>query len=155
MYAEEYLAHDVYNFSDVSIDESSTIDSDIREQRKITEGYKRLDKNFYSYKIKQYDGDELQSLRIQIYSSPLLSNSFIRNASTGIKMSDRVGSKYEDLYFVMMDVATETKTELNKESRRLYYSNPEECERHLKIKISQEIKERWMQKHLKARARFC
>lgn len=155
MYAEEYLANDAYDFTDVSIDESSTIDSDIREQRKMTEANRRMNKHYYSFKTLHYDGNDLRPVRIQLYSSPFLSNAFICNASTGIKMPHRVGSKYEDLYFIVMDVSTNTKTEIYNESRRLYYSNPEECERHLKMTFSQDIKERWMQKNLKARARFC
>jgi len=155
MYAEEYLANDAYDFTDVSIDESSTIDSEIREQRKITEANRRMNKHYYSYKIMNAEGNELRPVRIQVYSSPILSNALIYNASTGIRMPHRVCSKYDDLYFIVTDVSTDTKTELNKESRRLYYSNPEECERHLKMQISQNIKEKWMEKNLKARARLC
>ena len=70
----------------------------------------------------------------------------IRNASTGIVMPHRVGSKYEDLYFIMMDVSEHAKTAIYNEPRKLYYANPEECERHLKITIPQVVKQQWLEK---------
>ena len=59
MYAEEYLADDAasyFNTSDISIEETSSIDTQIRDQRKMRELYKRMDKDYYSYKKKTFDG---------------------------------------------------------------------------------------------------
>lgn len=157
MYNEEFLpddANDYFDMSDVSIEESSSIDTELRDHRKMKEVYKRMDKDYYSYKIMAYDNDMMKPQKIELYSSPLFSNGLIRNAATGIRMEHRVGSKYDDLYFIMKDVTTGTKTPLNTDSRKLYYNNPEECERHQKIRISQPIKEIWQEKNLRARARF-
>jgi hypothetical protein len=45
MYAEEYLpddANDYFDASDVSIEETSSIDTEIRDRRKMNELYKKL-----------------------------------------------------------------------------------------------------------------
>lgn len=158
MYAEEYLCDDVdyFDTTDISIEESSSIDTDLREHRKLKEIYKRMDKEYYSYKILHFDGDSQKHLKIELYSSPLCCNGTIRNAITGIKMDHKVGSKYDDLYFMMMDVSSRKIASDNyKHPRKLYYNNPEECERHQKIVIPKDIKELWMEKNLKARSRYC
>ena len=157
MYAEEYLADDAndYDFSDISIEESSSIDTETRDRRKVKEAYKRLDKDYYTYKRKVFDGESIKLERVELYSSPLLRNSKIRNAITGIRMEHRVGSKYEDLYFKIMDVSGSERSHLNEIHHKLYYDNPEQCERHLQIVISKDDKEKWLQKNLLARSRFC
>ena len=157
MYAEEYLPDDdieYFDVSDVSIEETSSIDTQIRDQRKMTELYKRTDKDYYTYKVMNFDGETVKIEKIELYSSPLTSNGYIRNAATGIRMEHRAGSKYNDLYFTMMDVATGTHTVLNNEPRKLFYNNPEECERHQKITIPQKVKEEWKEKFMRAKARL-
>jgi len=157
MYAEEYLYDDAdFDITDISIEETCTIDTDVREHRKLKELYKRMDKEYYSYKILHYDGDLNKHLKIELYSSPLCCNGAIRNATTGIKMDHKVGSKYDDLYFMMMDVTTKKiASDDYKHPRKLYYNSPEECERHQKIVIPMNIKERWMEKNLIARSKYC
>jgi hypothetical protein len=150
MYAEEYLYDDAdFDITDISIEETCTIDTDVREHRKLKELYKRMDKEYYSYKILHYDGDLNKHLKIELYSSPLCCNGAIRNATTGIKMDHKVGSKYDDLYFMMMDVTTK------KIASDDYKNSPEDCERHQKIVIPMDIKERWMEKNLIARSKYC
>jgi len=148
MYTEEYLpddAIDYYDTTDISIEETSSVSTQERDKRKLHELYKRSDPDYYSYKTIERDEDGNRIIRkTQIYSSP--NNGRIRNASTGIRESDFVGSRSEDSYFTMKDVAVCTKTLYNKEPRKLFYSNPEECERHLKIVLSREIKEAWHNK---------
>lgn len=150
MYAEEYLAEDAveekyYNTENISVDESFSMDSQTKEQLKLGELYRRTNKHYYSYKVQTPEGIQ----RIRVYSNPLLNNSHIRNSSTGILMPHRVGSKYDDMYFSVMDNATHTKTDLYNEPRKLYYTNPEECERHLKIVVPTEIKQKWSERRLK------
>ena len=151
MYAEEYLgddANEYFDISDVSIEEKSSIDTEIREHRKLKEIYKRLNKDYYSFKRKVFDGEGIRMEKVELYSSPLLTNGFIRNATTGITMEHRVGSKYEDLYFRVKDVGLNT----GGEPRKLFYKNPEEFERHQFGKVSQNMKKQWSEKYMKARA---
>jgi hypothetical protein len=143
MYAEEYLPEDTedyFNASEISIDETSTIDTETKNHLKIKEVYKRMDKDYYSYKIKV----DNENIKIELYSSPSLSKGFIRNAITGIRSQYKVGSKYEDLFFKVKDIARKNQTVLNDLPRKLFYDSPEECERHLHIIIPKEVKENWM-----------
>jgi len=157
MYAEEYLAddaHDYFDFSDISIEETSSINTELRDRRKMNELYKRTDKDYYSFKRKAFGEDGTRMEKVQVYSSPLLTNGFIRNAITGIRMDHRVGSKYEDLYFCVMDVHPENHTPINDLPRKLFYDNPEQCERHLHIVVSKDVKEKWSEKNLRARSKY-
>jgi hypothetical protein len=147
MYAEEYLPEDTedyFNASEISIDETSTIDTETKHHLKMKEVYKRMDKDYYSYKIRVNN----ENIKIELYSSSSLSKSFIRNAITGIRSQYKVGSKYEDLFFKIKDVARKNQTVLNDLPRKLFYDSPEECERHLHIIIPTELKENWMKKKL-------
>lgn len=143
MYAEEYLGEDAYeNVSDVSSEETTTsVDTQIKEQRKSIENRKRLDTGYHKRMI-TIDGEVK---KIETYATPLLCNGFIRHATDGIRCPHRVGSKYEDLYFRVMDVSTG-----GKEPRKLFYYSPEEFERHSNISVSQSIKEEWNIRNMRA-----
>ena len=151
MYTEEYLPDDAmeyFDVSDVSIDESSSMDTEERDRRKTHELYKRSDPDYYFYKKLTWDEDGNKKLhKTQIYSSQ--NGKKIRNAPTGIRESDTVGSAEEDLYFRVKDVSLYTKTTLNADPRKLFYRNPEECERHLNIVLPRAIKEAWHNKQLR------
>jgi hypothetical protein len=152
MYAEEYLPDDAieyFDVSDVSIDETSSMDTNEKDRKKIHELYKRSDPNYYSFKTVEFnENGEKYLKKTEIYSS----NGFgrIRNAS-GIRENDLVGSKAEDRYFRVKDCGLYTKTDLNTEPRKLFYMNPEHAERHLNIKIDKSIKEAWNNKQLTLR----
>lgn len=154
MYHEEYLPDDASldnEYTNVENDDgTSDLDSFINEERKITKEYKRMDKHYYSldYRLKG------KTYKIESYSTPLLSNGFIRHASSGMYLEHRVGSKYSDLYFIVADgTAPPSKDYL--EPRKLYYNSPEEFERHRLVRVPQPIKEAWNEKQMKARAKFC
>lgn len=155
MYAEEYLPDDAVfeDETDVSIDETSSMDTYERDRKKRHELYKRSDPDYYSFKVQKYNEDgDIFIHKVEIYSSPM--NGFIRNASTGVREPYKVGSKYEDLYFRVKDVGLYTITDTNMEPRKLFYKNPEEYERHQFGKVPQEIKKAWNEKYINARARL-
>ena len=163
MYAEEYLgedAQDYFEMSDVSIDESSSINTETRNMLKRRELYKRSDKYYYSYKrkIRTEDNESGEARyiyeKVEVYCTPLLTNSLIRNAVTGIRSEHYAGSKYDDLYFKGADLYTGDNPLLKNLPRKLYYDNPEQCERHLQIVIPNEVKEAWYEKYLRIRARM-
>jgi hypothetical protein len=138
MYNEdEYLGEDAY--SEVSSEETtSSVNTQIKERRKMLKYLKKMDKGYDVYR-KLVDNE---FINIESYSTPLLRNSFIRHAVDGLKCPHRAGSKYEDLYFVVADT-----TSNNEETRKLYYYSPEEFERHHHLTLSQEIKEKWLEKN--------
>ena len=149
MYTDEYLPDDAVfeDETNISIDETSSMDTNERNRKKRHELYKRSDSDYYSFKVsKQNEDGDIYYHKVEIYSSP--SVGYIRNASTGIREPYKVGSKYEDLYFRVKDVALNTGTE----PRKLFYNNPEEYERHQFGKIPQDIKKVWSDRYIKARA---
>lgn len=145
MYNEdEYLGEDAY--SEVSSEETtSSVDTQIKERRKMLKYLKKMDKGYDVYKKLVNH----EYVNIETYYTPLLRNSFIRHAVDGLKCHHRAGSKYEDLYFVVADT-----TSMNDETRKLYYYSPEEFERHHYATVSQEIKEKWLEKNMIAKSRF-
>ena len=83
--------------------------------------------------------------RVEFYSSN--SNSIIKNAMSGTFQGVngrffRVGSRDEDLFFSVI-LAT---GEFGQNAPVLFYDNPEQYESHFFTKVSDEIKEKWMEK---------
>jgi len=154
MYAEEYLPDDAVFDNDgmnVSIDETSSMDSEEREKKTHIALYRQSDPDYYSFKRLEEDEEgNTQFEKVHVWSTPI--GKHIRNASTGIRENHRVGSKYEDLYFCVKDCSLFTKTDINKEPRRLFYRNPEEYERHMAMSLSTVIKNNWHEKHMKVKA---
>ena len=150
MYEEDNLyepAVDFLDVSDVSIDETSSMDTIERNQKKRNELFKRTDVDFYSYKTVRLNEDGDRTIhRTQIYSSRF--GRKIRNAPSGVRENALVGTRDESSYFVVKDVGLYTKTEYNQEPRKLFYNTPEECERHLNVTISQPVKEAWHKQQL-------
>ena len=149
MYAEEYLPDDAnfdFDNTDVSIEETSSMDSEERDRKKKVELYKRIDPDYYSFKRIEMDQEgHIHFQRVPVYSTPI--QGIIRNAPTGIKEEHRAGTKAESLYFTVKDTAIFTKTDTNKEPRKLFYRSPEEFERHFKITLPQQVKEKWQKKN--------
>lgn len=144
MYAEEYLGEDA--LSEVSSDETTTsVDTVMKERRKLMKYKKMMDKDYFQ--ITKLVNNEL--VNIESYSTPLLSNCFIRHAVDGLKCPYRCRSKYDDLYFVVTDTTT-----ICNEPRKLYYYSPEDFERHQHLTVPQEIKEKWINKNMIANKRF-
>jgi hypothetical protein len=138
---------------DISIDETSTIDTETRYYLKLHEKAKKDDTDFYSYKRQVYDEDGWRQEKVEIYSTPILSNGYIRNAVSGKMMPHRIGSKYDDYYFRIMDVRGLGTTSKNNLPRKLFYEDPEQCERHLGLTISQTMKSEWIEKRRNIRSR--
>jgi hypothetical protein len=90
-----------------------------------------------TYKVNGYD----------VVNSPGVK---IRNAVTGYyeytssnDKTCRVGSLHEHCFFTMKLSING----YNRDGRLLFYDNPEQCERHLRIKIDKNIKKKWKDKY--------
>lgn len=188
MYAEEYLPEDAIieemSIGDITISDSLTVDSVQLKNRKMVELHKLSDPDYYKWyavceTVEKGENDQDTIVkkieRVDAYSTPVLANALIRNASTGIKSeNDRAGSLAEDLYFVVADTTGACRLKMNARGRnmfntdqeymrylrqmhdtkKLYYRNPEEFERHQHIQVPQQIKEAWYEKNLAARQRM-
>ena len=90
-----------------------------------------------NYKITGYDVNNSPGIKI-------------RNAVTGYyeytssnNKSCRIGSLHEHCFFTMKLCING----YNRQGRLLFYDNPEQCERHLRIKLDNNIKEQWKDKY--------
>jgi hypothetical protein len=103
----------------------------------------RQDKNYFE--VKRQVG--YKPVTIGIFGSGDVGSS-IRDATTGIRnFGHKVGSVYEDLYFKMR-ICT---GELGPNSPNFFFDSPEQYERHMKIKLDDDIRSRWYEKNLAAR----
>jgi len=136
--SDNYISH-ADDFSVVS--DSITLNSETNKKRKIMDDYKKLDKNYHKiYRIFNNKRKE-----IEFYTSPLSPGLPIRDAITGSRYPNyKVGSKYEDLFFKSR-LAT---GEFGDDQGCLFFDTPEQFERHMKIILSQDIKEKWQQKYI-------
>jgi len=139
-YNEEEMEIQYYNNRFRSIeDDESTLDSNKKKHRKMLEDAKKADKGYN--KITRTINGKKQ--KIEVYSTNITPGSAIRNAVTGCRFREyRVGSLQEHLFF-KVSVAT---GEMNKYSSTLFFDNPEQYERHMKVDVCQELKEQWEQR---------
>ena len=94
-----------------------------------------------------WNGKYYKKVTIKSYGSGQI-GSRIRNAVTGQYTPYIVGSKNEDLFFVVND---STGLFGRREPLFLYYDSPEQYENHQFTLLNQKIKEKWNEKNLLAR----
>ena len=118
-----------------------------RSNKKIFEDLKKEDKGFYTWNVKI--PGSVKAFKVDAYSSGDL-GSRIRDAITGDRYRDyKVGSKYEDLFF---KIRLAPQNFAGREPPTLFYSSPEQYEKHAKEVIGANIKEKWLIKKLAADA---
>ena len=138
-----------HSYSDAaSVSTISSHDEEGNENKnKIKSRFGTTYKNDKGYfKIKRGKGKD----KLTGFSTLYYPGSTIRNASTGFYENDymgvpvyRVGCQDEDLFF--KDSFQDNG--ISEEPRCLFYDNPDQCERHLKTTISNDVKERWTNKY--------
>ena len=103
---------------------------------------RNLDKDFFQMKRQN-------NRKISGYGTLNVPGISIRNAVNGFFITDsknkrcRVGSLDENLFFS----AKISMLGYEQEMRKLFYDNPEQCERHLRININDDIKKKWNEKY--------
>jgi len=140
MYTEEHLQQHDDAFSDeqISVSMTSSYDSDIFQEKLEIELNKREDKGYRKEKSKMEDGT---FFKIESYCTPYTLGGQIRHAISGKRSRCKVGSKDENLFFVVTD------TTYNAENpRKLFYNSPEEFERHYRVSLPTEVKLAYLQK---------
>jgi hypothetical protein len=144
MYNEEFFNDPDDTNSTMSNTNSSTLNSDKYEEKRMIKEYKRLDQGYR--KIKK---NALRKYTLEFYYTSTLSDTHIRNAISGERTRWRVGRKLEESLFFSVILAT---GELSNGPYVLFYDSPEQYEKHQNLKISQRTKEQWYEKHLNARS---
>ena len=112
-----------------------------KSKKEIFEDMKKADKGYYSW-TRSVPGSR-KSHKIEAYSSGDV-GSRIRDAVTGDRYRNYlVGSKNEDLFFKVRMCTGEFG---GREAPTLFYSSPEEYERHTRSVVSEETKNQWFSK---------
>lgn len=138
----EYNANNTFDEEDsifvednISSVNSNDYNNEYRLRKKQLEQLKKTDKDYYTTRLTV----DNKKVKIEMYSTNQTPGYLIRDAITGARLPYRVGSKDEYLFFKVRashisngeDVVT------------LYYSSPEEYEKHQNTTISNETKEGW------------
>ena len=141
IYDEAYI--NVNDNEDIHSETASSVTS-IRPNYRRSLDTRKLDKDFFQLKREN-------NRKISGYGTLNVPCVSIRNAVNGYYITDsnnkrcRVGSLDEDLFFSVKI----SMLGYDQEMRKLFYDNPEQCERHLRIDISNDIKKKWSEKYNK------
>jgi hypothetical protein len=105
--------------------------------------------------VRRYNPEQKKKVRVEFFPTNTTPNSGIKHAITGTYQVVngrrlRVGTKDEDLFFSVI-LAT---GEIGPNAPVLFYDTPEQYERHLFTKISQQIKNKWAEKNRNAIAEY-
>jgi len=145
MYNEEELYLDdmesVYDTTTVSSTNTSTAKKNKSVLKPTDNG---------RYKMTVTKNNEI--IKVICYATNSSNHVYIRNAVTGIIQPHRACSGEQDLYFKVIDASGLGTT--TKYPKHLYYSSPEECERHQNRTVSVQTKKKWYEKYLKARVKY-
>lgn len=113
-------------------------DSELLNLKKADRGFNKI------YRKVHRESDDRNVLKkIELYTTGG-TGSNIRDAETGEYYNEKVGTKYEDLYF-KVSLATGECTSLNG-SNTLFYLSPNHYERHLYVELDNETKLNWEEK---------
>jgi len=132
-YCDEYSEHNDYESEESSVVFSVVDKKNGRKNKKQQDNGLR--------KIKMKEGS------LVYYSTSIIPGAAIRDAIYGqYDFASKVGSSDEDLYFKLIykGIGIDPLKE-----DHLFYDNPDQCERHMGITISEEAKARWTQKYQK------
>jgi hypothetical protein len=106
---------------------------------------KLTNKRFHKINKKVNTKTGKKTINVEFYSSGAIGN-FITDAISGSKQKGYiVGSQYEDLFFKV----SICNNKLSNEHITLFYSSPEEYERHQYVNISDNVKTKWREKYMK------
>ena len=118
-------------------------DSPFDNKTGMLKDIKTLDKGYHKIKNNNVGFDQKNSKNkyIEFYTSGEAGKR-IRNAITGIRYNEKVGSAQEDLFF---------KSKIGSHSGSLFYDSPEQFEKHMFVTVNSDIKEKWYSKNIEAR----
>jgi len=141
-----YYEDDIFNPNNVNyendIDNKNIMNNILFDIKQMDKGYHKTEQ-FFNKVWK--DGKFYKNISVEMYTSGDVGTK-IRNAVTGQRYDYKVGSRSEDLLFKVKNVSGK----LAKDSRHLFYDNPEQYENHQYVTVSSNIKEKWYNKNIKA-----
>jgi hypothetical protein len=149
-YQEEYyMEDDLYSVkSSTTSKYGGSNNTDTKKMSKLLKNINSADKGHYMVKKSVSGG----LVKYECFATDVANHKLIRNAATGELTPYRCGSKEQDLYFKVIDVSgLGSPTVIPK---HLFYSSPEQYEKHQHTKVSTDLKERWFAKYMAMRTRI-
>lgn len=124
----------------------TTLDGNRKKQRENNDKYKNTDKGYHKITRKINN----KNVVFELYSTVMTPGNMIRDAATGLRNNGLfIGSPNEDLFF-KVKIATGS---FGSETGCFFYNSPEHFERHMKLSVSQLVKERWNNKRIQTEVR--
>uniref|UniRef100_A0A6C0JK89 Uncharacterized protein n=1 Tax=viral metagenome TaxID=1070528 RepID=A0A6C0JK89_9ZZZZ len=142
----DYLNITARSIDDLGGDDESTVDTYRKNQRRLYEDSKKVDRGYHRIKLVR-DG---KPSAIEFYSTNMVPGTMIRDAVTGSKYNQfRVGTLNEHQFFKV----TNATGQFGRDSVTMFYDSPEQFERHMKTDVETDIKSRWADKCIEIRSR--
>jgi hypothetical protein len=133
------IDHDLLSDDETIITRSYMNKSERARRKKMLDDIKKSDPGyrcFYTY------NENNERVKVEVYSTDTTPGVKIRDAITGSRCNQKVGSYDEDLFFkVRMPVFAD-----NSVATTVYYDSHEAFERHQHISLKSEEKTRWVEK---------
>jgi hypothetical protein len=107
----------------------------VLSRRKQNHAFKKGEEEPEESHVIYVRGEDGKMRRTTLYYTHNNTGTFIRNAVTGARMPQRVGSVDEDLYFSMIYLGSQSKTGL-----LLFFDSPRQCESHMAIVLPDSVK---------------
>jgi hypothetical protein len=136
---EGYFSENIDDMGDNNTyytNDSYSIVSNNRKQKKSFDLLKTMDKGYHKLKIEK-DG---KNIAVEVYTTGYTPGTTIRDAVTGSYYRGlNVGSKHEDQFFKVKIL----NKEMGREAGNLFFFTPDEFERHYKTTLKQSLKDKW------------
>jgi len=112
----------------------------MNELNSFDKGYNKI---FINSNVRNKKGKFVKK-KIEFYTTGITPGAVIRDAETGIRYPAKVGSYAENDYF-KISLSTGICTSKNG-SNVLFYLSPYHCSNHLRLNLSDDIKQKWEEK---------
>jgi len=129
------MSYDMYPSDTEHLNDNFYSDNELFDIKKRDRGFNKI----YRRVLREND-DNFFLKKIELYTTGGVGSN-IRDAETGEYYSEKVGTKYEDLYFKVSHATGECRS-LNS-SNTLFYLTPKHYENHLCVELDNDIKINW------------
>lgn len=123
-----------------SIDDSSSVSTNHKMQKKVQEEMKRQDPGYFTIRRNV----KSKRVKLELYKTPISYNLRIRNAITGIYENAKVGTHAAGLHF-KVSLCT---GEAGKDPAHLYFDSPEQYEVHFGVTLDNSLKAEWQNNYM-------
>lgn len=92
--------------------------------------------------VVRYNPDKARNEKVIVYETPNMPGKLVRNAETGSYYNCHVGSNKTRVFYSVILATGELPHDVC-----LFYDSPEQCEHHLRMTVSEELKTKWREQY--------